>query len=284
MVSEHQKEEFERPQVTVIYPTKGWAPLDLQELWRYRELAFFLAWRDVKVRYKQTVLGIGWAVIQPVLLMVVFTILFSQLARISSNGVPYPIFLYAAILPWTLFARGLTDASTSLVSNQALVTKVYFPRLLLPAASILAALLDFGIGLIVLGGLMVWFRVVPTVAIFTLPLFVLLTVMCAMGIGFWASALDARFRDVRYTLPFLTQVWLFATPVVYPLSLVPESWRWMYGLNPMVAVVQGFRWSLLGDTAGFDPILGISVVTLVLVFVSGLYYFRRVERSLADVV
>jgi lipopolysaccharide transport system permease protein len=257
---------------------------NLRELWAYRELLYFFVWRDVKVRYKQTVLGVAWAVIQPVFMMFVFTLFFGQLARVPSDGVPYPIFAYVALLPWNLFARGLTDASTSLVANQNLVTKVYFPRLMLPASAVLAGFVDFSIAFTVLVALMLYYGIVPTLAIITLPIFVAIAVLSAMGIGFWFSALDARYRDIRYTLPFLTQFWLFATPVVYPLSLVPDSWRWIYALNPMVGVVEGFRWALLGEAWALDPLSGVSIAVVVVMFLGGLLYFRRAERTLADVV
>ena len=268
----------------VIRPSRGWIPLNLRELWGYRELLYFLVWRDVKVRYKQTALGVSWAVIQPVLMMVVFALFFGQLVGISSGDVPYPIFVYVALLPWNLFARGLGEASQSLVANQGLVTKVYFPRLILPAAAVLAALVDFGIAFTVLVGLMLFYGIVPSLAILTLPLFILIAVMAAMGIGFWFSALNARYRDVRHTLSFLTLLWMFATPVVYPLSLVPASSRLLYSLNPMVGVVEGFRWALLGETWTFAPLLAISLISVVALFVGGLFYFRRAERTLADIV
>ncbi len=270
--------------ITAITPSKAWSLPDFRELWSYRELLYFLVWRDVMVRYKQTILGVAWAVLQPVFMMVIFTLFFGMLARIPSDGVPYPVFAYAALLPWNLFARGLTDASNSLVANQSLVSKVYFPRLLLPASSVLAAVPDFAIGFTVLIGLMFWYGIVPTIGIIALPLFVVVAVLSAMGIGFWLSALDAKYRDIRYTLPFLTQFWLFATPVVYPLSLVPEAWRWVYSLNPMVGVVEGFRWALLGGTGTLDPTVFLSLLIVLLMFVGGLLYFHRTERTLADVV
>jgi len=238
----------------------------------------------VKVRYKQTILGVAWAVLQPLFLMLIFTIFFGMLARIPSDGVPYPIFAYAALLPWNLFARGLTDASTSLTANQNLITKVYFPRILLPAAAVLAAVVDFAVAFTVLLSLMVYYGIVPTFAVVSLPLFVAVAIMASMSIGFWFSALDAKYRDIRYTIPFLTQLWLFATPVVYPLSLVPEAWRWAYSLNPMVGVVEGFRWALLGGAWTLDPTVFLSLIVVVLIFLGGVLYFRRAERTLADVV
>ncbi len=268
----------------IIRPSRGWRSVNLRELWHYRELLYFLIWRDVKVRYKQTVIGVGWAVIQPVLMMIVFTLFFGRLIGISSNGVAYPVFAYVALLPWNLFARGLTDSSTSLVANSQLVTKVYFPRLILPASAVLAALVDFLFAFGVLIGLMLYYGIVPTVSILTLPLFLVIALMSSMGIGFWFSALDARYRDVRYTIPFLTQLWFFATPVVYPLGLVPQSWKLLYSLNPMVSVVEGFRWALLGEAWALDPFLGVSLAVLGVMLVGGLFYFRRVERTIADVI
>lgn len=268
----------------VIRPISGWMPLELHPLWEYRELLYFLTWRDIKVRYKQTILGVAWAVIQPLFMMVIFTIFFGRLAKIPSDGLPYPIFAFTALLPWQLFSRALTDASTSLVVNERLITKVYFPRLLVPASAVLASLVDFAIALILLVGMMFYYGIVPTGAVWTLPLFILLALMTALGIGFWLSALDANYRDVRYTLPFLTQLWLFATPVVYPASMVPDKWRLLYGLNPMAGVVEGFRWALLGKGGGPDPLLAVSAIAVLITFVGGLYYFSRMEETLADVV
>jgi len=278
------RDERPRSSALVIQPTSGWVPLNLGDLWEYRELLYFLIWRDIKVRYKQTVLGMAWAVIQPLFMMVIFTIFFGRLAKVPSDGLPYPIFAYTALLPWQLFARALTDASTSLVVNERLITKVYFPRLLVPASAVLASLVDFGIAFVLLLGMMIFYAIAPTGAVWTLPLFILLALMSALGVGFWLSALNAQFRDVRYTLPFLTQFWFFATPVVYPASLVPERWRLLYGLNPMTGVVEGFRWALLGKGGGIEPMLAVSVIVILVTFIGGLYYFRRMERTLADVV
>jgi len=256
----------------------------LTELWEYRELLYFLTWRDIKVRYKQTVLGAAWAVIQPFGMMLVFTVFFGRLVGVPSDGLPYPIFAYTALLPWQLFSRALTDASTSLVINERLITKVYFPRLLIPLSAVLASLVDFAIAFVLLLGMMVFYGIVPTGSVLMLPLFVLLALMTALGTGFWLSALNAQYRDVRYTLPFLTQFWLFATPVVYPSSLVPEQWRLLYGLNPMTGVVEGFRWALLGKTGAPDVMLAVSAIAVLATFIGGLYYFSRVEETLADVV
>ena len=270
--------------VVVIRPSSGFVPLNLRDLWEYRELLYFLTLRDIKVRYKQTVLGVAWAVIQPIFMMLIFTLFFGRLAKIPSDGLPYPIFAFTALLPWQLFSRALTDASTSLVANERLITKVYFPRLLVPASAVLASLVDFGIAFGLLLGMMVFYGIVPGQAIVTLPVFILLALITALGVGFWLSALDAQYRDVRYTLPFLTQLWLFATPVVYPASLVPEGWRLLYGLNPMTSVVEGFRWALLGKGGGMETMFTVSVIAILFTFIGGLYYFRRVERTIADVV
>lgn len=270
--------------ILVIRPSKGWTALDLAALWQYRELIFFLSWRDIKVRYKQTALGVAWAVLQPVFTMVVFSVFFGRLARISSDGLPYPIFVLCALLPWQLFAYSLTESSNSLVANQALITKVYFPRLAIPVSVILASLVDFVIAFVVLIGMIGYYHIIPTQAIWTLPLFVLLAVSLALGVGLWLSALNVRYRDVRYTLPFLTQVWLLATPIAYPSSLLPERWRTLYGLNPMAGVVEGFRWALLGTKKTPEALLTVSVFVTLVILLSGLYYFRRMERTFADTV
>ena len=263
---------------------RGWAALDLREVWAYRELLAFQAARDVKVRYQQTILGAAWAVVQPVTQMVVFSLFFGRMLGVSSDGVPYPVFAYCALLPWQLFAFALTQSSNSLVDNAHLVTKVYFPRLLLPLASVMAGLVDFAIAFAVLLGLMLWYGIAPTLAIVALPLFVALAIAAALSAGLWLSALNVQYRDVRYTLPFLTQILFFVTPIVYPASKVPERWLWAYGLNPMAGVVEGFRWALLGHRAPSMPMLAASVAMTVLLLLGGLFYFRRMERRFADVV
>jgi len=268
---------------TVIRPSQGWVALNLRDLWRYRELLYFLTWRDIKVRYKQTVLGAAWAVLQPFFTMVVFSIFFGTLARVPSDGLPYPIFAYSALLPWSYFAGSLDRAGNSLVGSANLITKVYFPRLAIPISAVLAGLVDFGIAFVVLLGMMFYYRIYPTVAILTLPLFLLLAFATALAVGLWLSALNVQYRDVRYTIPFLTQFWLFATPIAYPSSLVPEQWRALYGLNPMAGVVEGFRWALLGK-APPGPLLAVSVTVVILLLIGGLYYFRRMEKTFADVV
>jgi len=268
----------------VIRSTRGWAFHDIAELWQNRELLYFLIWRDIKVRYKQTAIGAAWAVIQPLLMMVVFILFFGRVAGISSGDVPYAIFTFSALLPWQLFAFGLTLASTSLVVNERLITKVYFPRILVPSAAVLAGLLDFGIAFLLLIGMMIYFGIVPTLAVLTLPLFVLLAVLAALGLSYWLSALDVQYRDVRYTIPFLIQIWLLATPVFYPADLISGGWQILLALNPMAGVVEGFRWALLGQGGTPEPLVGISAIVTVVMFVGGALYFRRVEKLMADVV
>lgn len=258
--------------------------LNLRDLWTYRELLYFLAWRDVKVRYKQTVLGAAWAVLQPMLTMLVFSIIFGRLAGVPSDGLPYPVFAYCALLPWQLFAHALTESGNSLVANQQLITKVYFPRLVIPISAVLAGLVDFVIAFIVLLGLMFYYGIVPTVAILVLPLFLLLALATALAVGLWLSALNVQYRDVHYTLPFLLQFWFFVTPIAYSSSLVPARWRALYGLNPMAGVVEGFRWALLGKAGGVEPLVVVSALTVSAFLVGGLIYFKRMERTFADVV
>lgn len=258
--------------------------LGLKKLWEYRELLYFLTWRDIKVRYKQTVIGGGWAVLQPFLTMVVFSIVFGKLAKVPSDGIPYPIFTFAALVPWTLFSNGLTKSSTSLVGNANLLRKVYFPRLIIPISGVLSGFIDFLIALGVLVVMMFYFGEPLTWRIFFLPLFVLLAMSTSLGIGFWFSALNVRFRDIRYIIPFLTQMWLFLTPIAYPSSLINEPWRTIYGCNPMVGVVEGFRWSLLGSEESSGMMLFISTTSVLIVLISGMYYFRRMESIFPDIV
>jgi lipopolysaccharide transport system permease protein len=279
-----QAETPESLPVLKIRPPKGWSSLGLEELWEYRELLYFLTWRDVKVRYKQTVLGAAWAIIQPFFMMVVFSLFFGKLGGIPSDGIPYPIFAFCALLPWQLFAHALSESSNSLIANERLITKVYFPRLIVPISAVLGGLVDFAIAFFILLGMMAYYGIRPTVMIITLPLFLLLAVMTALGVGLWLSALNVQYRDVRYTISFLTQFWLFATPVAYPSSIVPERWRWLYGLNPMAGVVEGFRWALLGKTKGPGLMLAVSILAVVLIFIGGFYYFRRMEQTFADIV
>src|SRR5438067_3945264 len=268
----------------LIRPPKGWMSIGFRELWEYRELLYFLTWRDIKVSYKQTVLGAAWAIIQPFFMMVVFSLFFGYLAKVPSDGIPYPIFAYCALLPWQLFAHALTESSNSLVANERLITKVYFPRLVVPISAVLGGLIDFAIAFVILLLMMAYYGIVPGLAVLTLPLFILLAVMTALGVGLWLSALNVQYRDVRYTIGFLTQFWLFATPVAYPSSIVPEKWRALYGLNPMAGVVEGFRWALLGKANPPGALLAVSVVAVLLLLVGGLYYFRRMEQTFADIV
>jgi len=266
-----------------IEPSRGWVSLKLRALWEYRELLYFLAWRDIKVRYKQTALGAAWAIIQPLTTMVIFTIIFGKLAKIPSDGIPYPIFSFCALLPWNYFAGAFGRSSGSLVGSAHLISKVYFPRLVIPISSLISGLLDFAIAFVVLIGLMFWYSIMPTVAILWLPAFLLMAVATALGVGLWLGALNVQYRDVQYLVPFLSQAWMYATPVVYPSSMIPERWRVFYGLNPMAGVVEGFRWALL-DTNPPGPMLAVSVLVTVVLLISGVYYFRRMEKTFADVV
>ncbi len=269
---------------TVLRPTSGWVALRPREIWDYRELFYFLTWRDVKVRYKQTVLGAAWAVLQPFMTMVAFSLFFGSLAGISSGGVPYPVFAFAALVPWTFFATAVALAGNSLVEHERMLTKVYFPRLIVPAAAVLSCLVDFAIAFLVLLGMMLVYGITPSTAILALPFFVVLAAVTALAVAVWLSALNVLYRDVRYTIPFLVQFWLFVSPVAYPSSLVPESWRVVYGLNPMAGVIEGFRWALLGESDPPGPMLAVSVLVVAALLAGGLLFFRRMERSFADVV
>lgn len=270
--------------LTVIRPKKGWQTLNLKELINCRELLFFLAWRDIKVRYKQTVLGVAWAIIQPFFTMVIFSLFFGRLAKIPSEGIPYPIFSYAALVPWTFFANGLNQASNSLVGSANLIKKVYFPRLAIPIASVLAGVVDFILSFIVLIGMMAYFGFFPTYNVLWLPLFLLLALTTSLGVSLWFSALNVEFRDVRYTIPFLTQFWLFSTPIAYPSSLLSEPWKTIYGINPMVGVVDGFRWALLGTSTPPGLAMIVSAAAALILLISGAFYFRRMEKNFADVI
>jgi lipopolysaccharide transport system permease protein len=268
----------------VIEPAPGWPRLRLGELWSYRELLYFLVWRDLKSRYKQTSLGVAWAILQPVLTMVVFSVFFGRLAGVPSEGVPYPVFTYTALLPFQLFSHALTESGNSLVTNRDLLTKVYFPRLLIPLSTVLGGLVDFALAFLVLLGMMAFYGIVPTAAVLLLPVFVALACLTALAVGLWLAALNVQYRDVRYTLPFLTQFWLIATPIAYPASLVPDQWRGLYALNPMVGVVEGFRWALLGGDRTLDPAVLVSALVVLLLLTGGLFYFRRMEKTFADIV
>jgi lipopolysaccharide transport system permease protein len=293
-ISLRPKSKPSKPEEVVLYlqPSRGWSALNLFELWRYRELVYFLIWRDLKVRYKQTALGASWAIIQPFVTMVVFSIFFGRLAKIPSDGIPYPIFTYTALLPWGLFSKALTDAGRSLVAHRTMITKVYFPRLAIPLSSVLSGVVDFAIAFIVLIGMILYYNYAPnqtyqvviTPAIFTLPLFLLLALVTALGVGLWLSALNVIYRDVNYVLLFLTQVWFFSTPITYSVSMIPDRAQLLYALNPMVGVVEGFRWALLGTGTPPGPLLAISTSISLIILVTGLFYFRRMERTFADMV
>jgi len=270
--------------LTIITPPRGWLRLDLDEVWRYRELLYFFVWRDLKVRYKQTVIGAGWAVIQPAFTMIVFSLFFGVLAKMPSGGVPYPIFYYSALLPWMYFANALTQATNSVVENQRMITKVYFPKILLPVSSVVSGLVDLGIAFLLLLVMMAWYRLPPTLAALWLPVFLLLAIASALAAGLWLAALNAIYRDVRYAVPFFVQFWMFASPVAYPSSLVPAEWRWLYGLNPMAGVIEGFRWALTGHGQPPSAILAASAVGVAVLLAGGLFYFRRMEGTVADVV
>jgi lipopolysaccharide transport system permease protein len=273
---------IEQP-VLRIRPSNGWAALNLKDLWEYRELLYFLTWRDIKVRYKQTALGAAWAVIQPLLTTAAFSVFFGGLARMPSDGIPYPLFTYAALLPWGFFSNALGAASNSLVGSANLISKVYFPRLVIPLSSVLSGLVDFAVAFLVLVGMVAYFGLSLSPTILLFPLFLALALVAALGVGLWLSALNVQYRDVRYVLPFLSQLWLLATPVAYPSSLLAEPWRTLYGLNPMVGVVEGFRWALLGSAAP-GPMTLASGLAAVGLLVGGAFYFRRMERTYADLV
>jgi lipopolysaccharide transport system permease protein len=267
-----------------ITPPKDWLDLNLREVWNYRELLYFFVWRDLKVRYKQTAIGALWAILQPFLTMLIFSLFFGRLAHIPSNGLPHPVFYYSGLLAWTYFASALQHTTNTMVENQRVITKVYFPRLLLPAAAVASGLVDVAFGFIVFLGLLLYYRIAPGPAILLMPLFLLLAVVTALGVGLWLSALNAIYRDVRYVVPFLIQFWMFASPVAYPSSLVPERWRWLYGLNPMAGVIEGFRWSLTGHGQPPSILLAASGSMVLLVLAGGVAYFQKMEGTIADVV
>ena len=277
--------------ITVIRPSRGWVSLQLDEVWKYRELLYFFIWRDIKVRYKQTILGAAWAIIVPFMNMVVFSLFFGKLANIPSDGIPYPLWSFAALVPWQFFTSGISTSSSSLVTSSNMIKKIYFPRLILPITAALSGIVDFVLAFLVLILMIVGYDVFNvegfslnlTTNVLWLPLFLLLAIVTAMGVGLWLSAMNVQFRDVRYVVPFLTQLWLFATPITYPSSLIPEPWRVLYGLNPMAGVVEGFRWALLNTDSTPGPILVASVVASIILLISGAYYFRRMEKTFADV-
>ena len=274
---------MQETEITRIAPSGRLPRFDLKDIWAHRELLYFLTWRDVSVRYKQTALGISWAIIQPFFTMIVFSLFFGRLAQVPSDGIPYPIFSYAALVPWTFFANGLIQASNSLVGSANLIKKVYFPRLAIPIATVLSGVIDFLLAFVVLLAMMLFYGVVPTINVLWFPLLLLLALVTSLGTGLWLSALNVQYRDVRYTVPFLIQLWMFITPVAYPSSLIPEPWRALYGLNPMVGVVEGFRWALLGTTPAPSTILIASSLVAIAILVGGAFYFRRMEKTFADI-
>ncbi|MDO8675158.1 MAG: ABC transporter permease [Candidatus Omnitrophota bacterium] len=270
--------------MTLIQPSRGWRHIDFREIWAYRELLYFFTWRDLKIRYKQTVIGVLWAVLQPFLTMVVFSVFFGHFVKVPSEGVPYPIFVYLGLLPWTLFSQSLSRASESVVSHSNLIKKVYFPRLIIPVSASLSAVVDFFISLVILLIMMLFYKIVPAVGIIYLPFLVMLCFLCSIGIGFWLAAINVMYRDVRYAIPFLIQLGMYVTPVIYPVSVVPEKFSWIIYLNPMTGIIEGFRASLLGYKAMPVAGIGISFLVTVIFLLSGLFYFRKVERVFADVI
>lgn len=274
----------EIPQVPVIdiHPSRGWIPVNLKDLWLYRELLYFLTWREIKIRYKQTVLGFAWAIIQPFMMMIVFTLFFGNLAKIPSEGIPYPLFNYAALLPWTLFSEGLTRSSNSLVQDANLVRKIYFPRLVMPLSGVLSPVVDFAIAFVILIGMMFYYGYYPTINILWLLAFIVMAVATAFAAGLWFSALNIRYRDMRYVIPFVIQIWMFASPVVYSSNALPEKYQLIYALNPMAGVIEGFRWSLLGTEAP-GIVIAFSTAIMLVILISGVYFFRRGEKTFADV-
>lgn len=274
---------FKRPTV-VIKPQNGLFQLDLGSVWGYRELLYFLVWRDVMTRYKQTAIGAAWVVIQPLITMILFTLIFGNMARFPSDGMPYPLFAFTALLPWTYFAQALAKTAGSVVSSSNLVTKIYFPRLLIPIAAALAPIVDLFFAFLVLLPLLVWFNIVPTLAMLTLPLFILLAIMTALSVGLWSAALNVRYRDVSSVIPFVIQIWMYASPVAYPVSMVPEKWRLLYSLNPMVGVVEGFRWALIGKASPDFMAITVSTVVVTALLAGGVVYFKWMENTFADVI
>jgi homopolymeric O-antigen transport system permease protein len=270
--------------VIVIEPSRSRFSLDLSQLWQYRELLYFLIWRDVKVRYKQTVIGAAWAILQPLMTMLIFTLVFDRLAKVPSDNLPYPIFAYTALLPWNLFAGALSRCSGSVVGQSNLVTKVYFPRLVIPLSATISGIIDFAVAFVILLGMMMWFGIAPTWGALALPLFIILTLLTALSVGLWLSALNVRYRDVVYVVPFLIQFWMFASPVAYPVSLVPEKWRLLYSLNPMAGVIEGFRWALLGKASPDFGVIAVSAGVVTALLIGGIVYFKRMERTFADLV
>jgi homopolymeric O-antigen transport system permease protein len=270
--------------VTIIEPSRGWLGLDFKELWDYRELLYFLIWRDVKVKYKQTIIGAGWAILQPLITMVIFTLVFKKIADIPSDNIPYPIFAYTALLPWNLFSGGLNRSTVSLVAQSNLISKVYFPRIIVPLSATISGVVDFAIAFIILVGMMFWYGIVPTAAILSLPLFITIALVAALSVGLWLSALNVRYHDVGHAIPFLVQIWMFASPVAYPVSALPERWRLLYSLNPLAGVIEGFRWAMLGKESPDFVVIAVSATAMIALLFSGIVYFKRTERTFADVI
>jgi lipopolysaccharide transport system permease protein len=281
---DHKLSDLHKIPIVRIRPSEGWVSLKLRDLWEYRELLYFLIWRDIKVRYKQTVLGASWAIIQPVMTMVVFSLFFGKLGKIPSDGVPYPIFSFAALVPWTFFANGLTHGSNSMVGSANLIKKVYFPRLAIPISAVASGVMDFALAFAVLLLLMFYYGIFPTVRMVWLPAFLLLALVTSLGVSLWLTAMNVQYRDIQHIVPFIVQFWLFATPIAYPSSLLPEPWRTLYAINPMVGVVEGFRWALLGSTTAPGPMIAVSSCAALVILIGGAYYFRRMEKIFADLV
>ena len=270
--------------VTIIEPSRGWLALDFKELWDYRELLYFLIWRDVKVKYKQTIIGAAWAILQPFMTMIIFTLVFKNIADISSEGIPYPIFAYTALLPWNLFSGALNRSTVSLVQQVGLISKIYFPRLIMPLSATIAGIVDFAIAFVVLVGMMFWYGVIPTLAVLSLPLFITIALVAAISVGLWLAALNVRYRDIGHALPFLIQMWMFASPVAYPVGVIPEKWRLLYSLNPLVGVIEGFRWALLGKESPDFVVIAVSTIAMMALLFGGIVYFKRTERTFADLI
>ncbi|MDM8553604.1 ABC transporter permease [Desulfococcaceae bacterium HSG7] len=268
----------------VIKAPDGLFRLNLSEVWDYRELLFMFIWRDITVRYKQSLIGIGWVIIQPIMMMIIFSIIFGRLAKLPSDGIPYPIFTFCALLPWSYFARSLNDSSDSLVNAANLITKVYFPRLILPLSKVISGLIDFSISFIILLGMMLWYQITPSYGIFWLPLFILVTMMTAFGVGLWLTALNVKYRDIKFVVPFITQFWMYASPVAYSASLIPERWQLLYGVNPLVIVIEGFRWALLNTAAPNIGMVLISVGIVIIILIAGIYFFKKTEHEFADII
>jgi lipopolysaccharide transport system permease protein len=279
-----QTQEASQLPVTVIKASRGWIALDLKALWDYRELLYFLIWRDVKVKYKQTVIGVGWAILQPLVTMVVFTLVFKNIGNIPSDNIPYPIFAYTALLPWTLFSAGLNRSTTSLVGQSNLISKVYFPRMIIPLSATLAGIVDFAMAFLILLFMMFWYGIVPTAAVISLPLFITIDLIAALAVGLWLAALNVRYRDVGHAIPFLVQIWMFASPVAYPVSALSEKWRMLYSLNPLVGVIEGFRWAILGNRTPDFLVMAVSAITMTGLLFTGIVYFKRTERTFADLI